>query len=182
MNELIKRAAPGLALAGVALSTVWLFDPALHHGDTEETAATATDTAQSDDADDDDASDGADGRAQAESTPDSAGTDQGSGSTAQSAPASGDCSTTESATGPAVMTEWGPVQVQVEFASDGSVCSVQAVAYPNNDPKSARINARAIPYLDQQASQVGTAFDSVSGATYTSEAYRESLQSILDQR
>jgi hypothetical protein len=29
---------------------------------------------------------------------------------------------------------------------------------------------------------VGVEFDSVSGATYTSEAYRESMQSILDQR
>jgi uncharacterized protein with FMN-binding domain len=187
MNELIKRATPGLALAGVALSTVWLFDPALHHGDTEEASATAADTAESDDADDDgadddDAADDADGQAQAESAPDPGSTDQGSGSTQPSAPASGDCSTTESATGPAVMTEWGPVQVQVEFASDGSVCSVQAVAFPNNDPKSARINGGAIPYLDQQASQVGTAFDAVSGATYTSEAYRESLQSILDRR
>ena len=37
MNELIKRAAPGLALAGVALSTVWLFDPGLHP-DLQETA------------------------------------------------------------------------------------------------------------------------------------------------
>ncbi len=44
------------------------------------------------------------------------------------------------------------------------------------------INSRAIPYLDAQAAEVGVEFDSVSGATYTSEAYRESMQSILDQR
>jgi uncharacterized protein with FMN-binding domain len=182
MNELIKRAAPGLALAGVALSTVWLFDPALHRGDTEEASSTATGSGQSADTEDDDAETGDEDSTTQEAAPDSGAADEGSGGTSQSTPASSDCSTAESATGRAVMTEWGPVQVQVEFAPDGSVCSVQAVAYPDNDPKSARINARAIPYLDQQASQVGTAFDSVSGATYTSEAYRESLQSILDQR
>jgi uncharacterized protein with FMN-binding domain len=175
MNELMKRAAPGLALAGVALSTVWVFDPALHQTDAEETSATAVGDAQSDEDDEDD------DLAQAQPAPDSA-TDPGSGSSAQKTPATGDCSTTESATGQAVMTEWGPVHVKAEFASDGSVCSVAAIAYPSNDPKSARINAMAIPYLDQQATEVGTAFDSVSGATYTSEAYRQSMQSILDQR
>lgn len=173
MNELIKRAAPGLALAGVALSTVWLFDPALHQGDTDEASATAVDSGQADDDEDSPTQ---------EAAPDAGTADQGTGSSDQAAPAAGDCSTTESVTGQAVMTEWGPVQVQMEFAPDGSICSVQAVAYPNNDPKSSRINARAIPYLDQQASQVGTAFDSVSGATYTSAAYRQSMQSILDQR
>jgi len=30
------------------------------------------------------------------------------------------------------------------------------------------------------ASQQGVAFDAISGATYTSEAYRESLQQLLD--
>jgi uncharacterized protein with FMN-binding domain len=80
------------------------------------------------------------------------------------------------------MTRWGPVQVQVAFAPDGTVCSVQAIAYPDDDPHSSRINAMAIPYLDQQAAEVGTSFDAVSGATYTSEAYRASMQSILDQR
>ena len=80
------------------------------------------------------------------------------------------------------MTRWGPVQVQMEFAADGTVCGVQAIAYPADDHRSAQINSRAIPYLDAAAMQVGTEFDAVSGATYTSEAYRESMQSILDQR
>jgi uncharacterized protein with FMN-binding domain len=80
------------------------------------------------------------------------------------------------------MTRWGPVQVQMSFASDGTVCSVNAVAYPANDPHSANLNAGAVSYLDQAALQQGVQFDSYSGATYTSEAYRQSMQSILDQR
>jgi uncharacterized protein with FMN-binding domain len=40
----------------------------------------------------------------------------------------------------------------------------------------------AIPYLDAQAAQQGVSFDGFSGATYTTEAYRQSMQSILDQR
>jgi uncharacterized protein with FMN-binding domain len=168
MNELIKRAAPGLALAGVALSTVWLFDPGLHP-DLQETASESGDGS-------------ADSGSADTGSADSGSADSGSAAGSDSSAATSDCSSAESVTGDAVMTEWGPVQVQMEFASDGSVCSVQAVAYPNNDPKSARINARAIPYLDQQATEVGIAFDSVSGATYTSAAYRQSMQSILDQR
>ena len=175
MSELIKRAAPGLAIAGVALSTVWLFDPALHP-DLRQTASSGS------------VSEGTAGSGSSDSGT-SSGSSAGSGSDSsassgsdQSASASSDCSTAEAVTGEAVMTRWGPVQVQMEFATDGTVCSVQAIAYPANDPHSQRLNAMAIPYLDQQAASVGTAFDAVSGATYTSEAYRQSMQSILDQR
>jgi uncharacterized protein with FMN-binding domain len=179
MNELIKRAAPGLALAGVALSTVWLFDPALHPDAASTAASTASDVSDSGSTD----SGSTDSGSTDSGTTDSGTTDSGtSAGSDQSAAATSDCSTSEAVTGDAVMTQWGPVQVQMEFAADGSVCSVQAIAYPANDPKSASINARAIPYLDQQATQMGTSFDAVSGATYTSAAYRQSMQSILDQR
>jgi uncharacterized protein with FMN-binding domain len=43
------------------------------------------------------------------------------------------------------------------------------------------INSYAIPQLDQMATaSAGTQLDYVSGATYTSNAYAQSLQSILD--
>ncbi len=85
-------------------------------------------------------------------------------------------------TGDAAMTPWGPVQVRMDFAADGTVCAVQALTYPDGDHKSAQINSMAIPYLDAAAAEQGVEFDGVSGATYTTEAYRESMQSILDQR
>jgi uncharacterized protein with FMN-binding domain len=146
MSELMRRAAPGLALAGAALATVWVFDPALH--------ARASTTAAD------------------EPTP----------TTEEPATDPGDCSDPTSVTGDPALTRWGPVQVRMDFAADGSVCGVQAIAYPDDDHRSAEINAWAIPSLDAEAAELGVEFDSVSGATYTSEAYRESMQSILDQR
>ena len=77
------------------------------------------------------------------------------------------------------MTQWGPVQVSATVAG-GQVCEVHAVAWPANDSKSQMINAYAIPQLDAMATQSPTQFDYVSGATYTSQGYHDSLQSILD--
>lgn len=176
MSELMRRAAPGLALAGAALATVWVFDPALHAEMTATAATSATDSKTSADSD---------GSTDSGDTPSADSGDPAVGEpapTAEEPAASADCSDATSVTGDAAMTRWGPVQVRMEFAADGTVCAVQAIAYPADDHRSAEINSRAIPYLDAAAMQVGTEFDAVSGATYTSEAYRESMQSILDQR
>lgn len=186
MNQLIRRAAPGVALAGAALSVVWLFDPAFD-AETENTASAGS-SASTSIAQSDDAEAGADtglGTGTSSSDADSSGdTSTGGPGTTTTAPstAADDCSDTTTANGDAVDTQWGPVQVQMEFAADGTVCSVQAIAYPQGDPHSARINAAAIPQLDAQAAEVGVEFDAISGATFTSEAYRESMQSILDSR
>ena len=92
----------------------------------------------------------------------------------------GTCASGETLTGEAVMTRWGPVQVAATV-DGGRVCEVHAVAWPSNDGRSQQINAYAIPYLDQMATESeGTQLDYVSGATYTSAAYAQSLQSILD--
>jgi uncharacterized protein with FMN-binding domain len=151
MSELRKRATPGLAVAGAALATVWMFDPALHPDPMSATSASG------------------DGSAADPTTP-------------QAEPVATDCSNPETATGDAAPTPWGPVQVRMQVATDGTVCAVQAVVYPQNDRKSAQINASAIPSLDARAAEQGLEFDAFSGATYTSEAYRQSMQSILDQR
>src|SRR5690348_4243525 len=66
-------------------------------------------------------------------------------------------STTSSiVTGDAVNTRYGPVQVQVTV-SNGKVVSAAAVAYPMNDPRDAQINSYAIPALNQEATQAGSA-------------------------
>ena len=90
------------------------------------------------------------------------------------------CDNAKDVTGTSAMTPWGPVQV-VSSVANGKICSAHAIAYPNRDRKSAMINAYAIPYLDQAASAQGVQFDGVSGATYTTNAYRRSLQSVLDR-
>ncbi len=190
MGELLTKATPGLAVAGAALATVWLFDPALHP-EPESTAAGVADP--SDTAGGAEDADGAADGAGTDESADSGGTPDPGGSAGEGAAdperssaadqnPPGDCSsTTTTLTGDAAMTRWGPVQVRAEVAADGSLCDVTAVAYPDGDRKSAQINAAAIPSLDAQAGEVGVAFQSISGATYTSEAYRQSLQSILDQ-
>ena len=183
MSELMRRAAPGLALAGAALATVWLFDPALHAEMTATAATSATpDSDGSTDSGDTPYTDSEDSTDTGESDESGDSAVEEPAPTAEEPAASADCSDATSVTGDAAMTRWGPVQVQMEFAADGTVCGVQAIAYPADDHRSAQINSRAIPYLDAAAMQVGTEFDAVSGATYTSEAYRESMQSILDQR
>ena len=84
-------------------------------------------------------------------------------------------------TGAAADTRYGPVQVQITV-TDGKVTSVKAVEYPREDPRDAEINSYAIPQLNQEATSAKSAqIDTVSGATYTSEGYIESLQSALNQ-
>lgn len=91
------------------------------------------------------------------------------------------CSSAASYTGETVQTRWGPVQVQAVVASDGTICSSEAVVYPTGDGESIAINSQALPLIERAVAQQGVAFDSVSGATITSEGYRASLQSVLDQ-
>ncbi len=82
--------------------------------------------------------------------------------------------------GSAEYTEWGNVQVELTI-SGGAVVDVVAVQLPS-DRKSARINDRAEPLLDAQAVEMQSAdLDIVSGATYTSRTYADSLQAALDQ-
>jgi uncharacterized protein with FMN-binding domain len=84
-------------------------------------------------------------------------------------------------TGEAAQTRYGPVQVQITV-SGGTVTSVTAVDYPQNDPRDQQINSFAIPQLNQEATAAkSTNIDIVSGATYTSQGYIQSLQSALDR-
>jgi len=110
-------------------------------------------------------------------------TSTGSSSTGSSTSTGGStgASGTKTVTGDAVDTRYGPVQVQVTV-TDGKVTNATAVEYPVTDPRDAQINAYAIPALNQEAVQSGTAgIDMISGATYTSEGYIQSLQSALNK-
>jgi len=77
--------------------------------------------------------------------------------------------------------KWGDVQVRATFASDGSLTDVTTLQTPYRDGKSVRINDRAVPRLNVEALTAQSAnVDTVSGATYTSNDYRRSLQSAID--
>ncbi|WP_425839406.1 FMN-binding protein [Streptomyces fractus] len=88
---------------------------------------------------------------------------------------------TVTVTGSTVQTRYGPVQVQLTL--DGSkITAARAVRQPSGDPRSRQINGSAIPTLVQETLDAQNArIDAVSGATYTSEGYINSLQSALDQ-
>ena len=86
----------------------------------------------------------------------------------------------QTVTGPAVDTRFGPVQVQVQVR-DGALVAAQAVDYPQNNGRDRQINAYAVPLLNGEAVDAqGADIDTVSGATYTSVGYKESLQAALD--
>jgi uncharacterized protein with FMN-binding domain len=90
-------------------------------------------------------------------------------------------STTKTITGDSVDTRWGPVQVQITV-QNGTLTSVNAVVYPENNSRDEQINSYAIPQLNQEAMSAKSAnIDMVSGATYTSDGYIGSLQSALDK-
>lgn len=84
-------------------------------------------------------------------------------------------------TGPMVDTRYGPVQVQVAKAN-GRIVEVRALQLPSGDGTTNSLSAYAGPRLEQQALTVQSAHvDGVSGATYTSDGYRQSLQAALDK-
>ena len=82
--------------------------------------------------------------------------------------------------GPVVSTRFGDVQVEVVVAG-GKLTDVVALELPTGR-RSGQISNYAEPILHQEALQAQSAkIDLVSGATYTSDAYAQSLQAALDQ-
>ncbi|MBM2619568.1 FMN-binding protein [Actinoplanes sp. LDG1-06] len=82
--------------------------------------------------------------------------------------------------GSSVATNWGPVQVRITVA-DGRITQVETPVSPADDPADAGVTKGALPTLHEQTLAKQSAdIDSVSGATFTSAAYKESLQAALD--
>ncbi|WP_251092650.1 FMN-binding protein [Streptomyces sp. Caat 7-52] len=83
-------------------------------------------------------------------------------------------------TGQAAQTQYGPVQVRITVSA-GKITKAEAVQAPKGGLSDQKTQL-AIPRLNQEAVAAGSAdIDAVSGATYTSTGYRQSLQSALDQ-
>jgi uncharacterized protein with FMN-binding domain len=77
-------------------------------------------------------------------------------------------------------TRYGPVQVQIKVQGSRIVSS-DAIVYPTSERRDQEINSQAVPQLNDETLQAQSAnIDTVSGATYTSDGYRQSLQSALD--
>ena len=90
-------------------------------------------------------------------------------------------STSSTVTGDVAQTRWGPVQVSITVASR-RITKAETVQVPTGNDRDAEINGVAVPLLNQEAVQAQSAqVDTVSGASVTSDGYRQSLQSAIDQ-
>jgi len=83
--------------------------------------------------------------------------------------------------GPVITTSYGDVQVRVSLSGKRLV-DVQALRLPKDRSRSVRISANAGPKLLSEALQAQSAnINLVSGASYTSQGYIDSLQGALDK-
>jgi uncharacterized protein with FMN-binding domain len=89
--------------------------------------------------------------------------------------------TTRSVTGQVVQTRYGPVQVRVTV-TDHRITDVTPLQLPQGSGHDQQIDQQAVPQLRSEALAAQSArIDIISGATYTSDGYAQSLQSALDQ-
>jgi uncharacterized protein with FMN-binding domain len=84
-------------------------------------------------------------------------------------------------TGSDFSNRFGDVVVRLVI-SDGRITDVQAVQLPNDRQRSAYISEVAGPMLRSEVLQAQSAhIDVVTGATYTSQSYAQSVESALQQ-
>ena len=108
-------------------------------------------------------------------------TGSGSGSSTKSSPATSSGWKAGTFTGQTSQTPYGPLQVKITVAG-GRITAVDVPVYPQGSGRDQQINSYALPQLVQQTVAAQSAnVDMVSGATYTSEGYQQSLQSAIDQ-
>jgi uncharacterized protein with FMN-binding domain len=89
--------------------------------------------------------------------------------------------TSRTIAGPVVSNQYGDVQVELIVAG-GRLADVEALQLPFDRRRSQEISNIAGPELRQEALQAKSAnINVISGATYTSDSYAQSLQGALDQ-
>jgi|BarGraIncu00222A_1022003.scaffolds.fasta_scaffold02702_5 uncharacterized protein with FMN-binding domain len=109
--------------------------------------------------------------------------------TASGAPPAGSGSPTPSASGTRLKNGsftgqdfpnfYGDVQVKL-VVSGGKITDVVPLQYPTDRPQSAYISSVAVPLLRTEVLQAQSAqIDVISGATFTSDSYAQSVQSAL---
>jgi uncharacterized protein with FMN-binding domain len=88
---------------------------------------------------------------------------------------------TRTGTGPVVVTPFSAIQVRAVVRGRRLV-GVATLSLGASDPHTQALNARAEPLLREEALKAGSAdVDAVSGATYTSESWRSSLQAAIER-
>ncbi|MFJ8490276.1 FMN-binding protein [Streptomyces sp. NPDC094038] len=109
-----------------------------------------------------------------DNTASSSASSSASPSTSPSASAS---SASKVVAGSTVDTEKGPVQVQVTFAGE-KISAVKMLQQPNHPQTTAAVPVLISETLKAQSADI----DTVSGATITSDGYKESLQAAIDAK
>lgn len=95
-------------------------------------------------------------------------------------PAAGNAGRTRSATGPSVNFGFGTLAVRVTVTGS-RIVNISVPALNPLEPTSQQICAQAIPMLRSEVISAQSAnISGVSGATYTSEGYVQSLQAALN--
>jgi uncharacterized protein with FMN-binding domain len=160
----VKRAIPALVLSVAGLVPVWAYEPgAAHEGEINEAAAAPETQPRSQVP-----------PAQPPATQPSR-SQTGAPRTSGAAPTTQQQAQTRNVPGPAVQTSEGTVQVQVTFQGT-KITDVKALRAPNSNP-----TRMALPILREEALKAQSAdIDTVSGATATSEGYKQSLQAAID--
>jgi len=93
----------------------------------------------------------------------------------------GQMASSRTVTGMVANTPYGPMQVQLTL-SGTKLTKVTVLQRTNDGALSAQIDGAAIPALTRETLAAQSAhIDAVSGATYTSSGYVQSLQSALDR-
>jgi uncharacterized protein with FMN-binding domain len=88
---------------------------------------------------------------------------------------------TRTVTGTVANTQYGPMQVQLALAGT-KITKVTVLQRTNDGAESDEIDDNAIPKLSSETLAAQSArIDAVSGASYTSSGYIQSLQSALDK-
>ncbi|MEU8850211.1 FMN-binding protein [Streptomyces sp. NPDC048564] len=98
-------------------------------------------------------------------------------SAASSPSASASAAQSQTVDGSTVNTDKGPVQVQVTFDGD-EIASVKMLQQPNHPQTTAAVPKLIAGTLEAQSADI----DTVSGATITSDGYKESLQAAIDAK
>ena len=168
----MKRAIPALVLSVAGLVPVWMYEPgAAHEGEINE-AAPAPETQAQNQVPQSTAPQKAPQSTAPRSTAPQTGAPRTSGAAPTTQPQQNQ---NKIVSGPAVQTEEGTVQVQVTLQGT-KITDVKALRAPNSNP-----TRMALPILRQEALRAQSAdIDTVSGATATSEGYKQSLQAALD--
>jgi uncharacterized protein with FMN-binding domain len=113
---------------------------------------------------------------------DSRGSVDGTGMARSSSTASGTgAGAMRTVTGTVANTQHGPMQVQLVLTGK-RITKVNILQRTNDGQESNQIDSFAIPKLTSETLTAQSArIDAVSGATFTSQGYIQSLQSALDQ-